>query len=185
MTTMTTEHARTVLQEAELLYSPEQIAAALDRLAAAVTERLAERDPLVLVVLNGGLIVAAGLLARLAFPLRVGYAHATRYRGATQGGGLAWIAPPWPAVAGETVLVVDDVLDAGDTLQALLTTIRQQGAAAVYSAVLVRKQRPRTVPELTVDFVGLEAPDRYLFGCGMDYHEYWRQLPAIYALRES
>lgn len=185
MTTMTAEQAQTVLQNAELLYSSEQIAAALDRLAAAITERLAERDPLVLVVLNGGLIAAAGLLSRLAFPLRLGYAHATRYRGTTQGGGLDWIAPPWPAVIGETVLVVDDVLDAGDTLQALLATVRQQGATAVYSAVLVRKQRPGAIPDLSVDFIGLEAPDRYLFGCGMDYREYWRQLPAIYALRDA
>ena len=182
MTTITAAQAAAALQAAEVLYRPDQIEAALDHMAAAVTARLAAQDPLVLVVLNGALITAAGLVQRLQFPLRLGYVHATRYRGDTEGGGLHWVAPPWPAVAGETVLVVDDVLDAGDTLQALRVTLRQQGAAAVYSAVLVRKHRVRPHPDLNADFVGLEAPDRYLFGCGMDYHHYWRQLPAIYAV---
>ena len=84
---------------------------------------------------------------------------------------------------GSVVLVVDDIFDEGDTLKAILDQVRRQGAAAVYSAVLVNKRHERKVPGLTVDFVGLDVPDRYVFGCGMDYKEYWRQLPAIYAVR--
>jgi hypoxanthine phosphoribosyltransferase len=129
-------------------------------------------------------VTAARLLARLRFPLRVGYLHATRYRSGTRGGEIDWIAHPRPAVTGQVVLVVDDIFDEGDTLQAILNDVRRQGAAAVYSAVLVNKRRDRKVPGLTVDFVGLEVSNRYVFGCGMDYQEYWRQLPAIYAVRE-
>ena len=185
MSAITPDQARTVLREAELLCPPEQIETALDRLAAAITAQLAQRDPLVLLVMNGAFATAAPLLQRLQFPLRVGYLHATRYRGATRGGGLDWIARPWPAaLAGQVVLVVDDIFDEGDTLKAILDGLRQQDVAEIYSAVLVNKRHDRKVADLTVDFVGLEVPDRYVFGCGMDYKEYWRNLPAIYAARE-
>ena len=120
----------------------------------------------------------------MRFPLQVGYLHATRYRSGIRGGAIDWIAPPRPEVAGRTVLVIDDIFDEGDTLKAILEEVRRRGAAAVYSAVLVNKRHHRKVPGLQVDFIGLEVPDRYVFGCGMDYKEYWRQLPAIYAARD-
>ncbi|KAB2935768.1 MAG: hypoxanthine-guanine phosphoribosyltransferase [Candidatus Contendobacter sp.] len=181
MSSITAQQALAVLREAELLCTPEQIEVALDRLAVAVTARLEGRDPLVLMVMNGAFVTAAGLLSRLRFPLRVGYLHATRYRSGTRGGEIDWIVPPRPAVAGQAVLVVDDIFDEGDTLKAILDEVRQRGAVALYSAVLVSKRHQRKVPGLVVDFVGLEVPDRYVFGCGMDYKDYWRQLPAIYA----
>ncbi len=183
MSSITAEQALAVLREAELLCPPEQIETALDRLAAAIAARLEGSDPLALMVMNGAFVTTARLLARLRFPLRVGYLHATRYRSGTRGGEIDWIARPRPAVAGQVVLVVDDIFDEGDTLKAILDQVRRQGAAAVYSAVLVNKRHERKVPGLTVDFVGLDVPDRYVFGCGMDYKEYWRQLPAIYAVR--
>lgn len=178
------EQALIAWREAQLLYSSEQIETALDRMAAAITTDLATCDPLVLVVMNGAFVAAAQLLTRLQFPLRVGYLHATRYRGGTRGGDVDWIALPRPRVSGQVVLVVDDIFDEGDTLKAILAAIRQQGAKAVYSAVLVDKRHNRKVADLTVDFVGLEVPDRYVFGYGMDYQEYWRNLPAIYAACE-
>ena len=181
---ITPEQALAVLREAELLCTPEQIQAVLDRLAVAVSGRLEHCNPLVLMVMNGAFIPCAQLLLRLPFPLQVGYLHATRYRSGTRGGDIDWIAPPRPAVTGRTVLVVDDIYDEGDTLKAILDKVRQQGAAEVYSAVLVNKQHDRKVAGLTVDFVGLDVPDRYVFGCGMDYQEYWRQLPAIYAISD-
>jgi hypoxanthine phosphoribosyltransferase len=184
MSGLNPEQALAVLREAELLCPPEQVEAALNRLATAVTACLEHRDPLVLVVMNGAFIPGAQLLSRLRFPLRVGYLHATRYRGGTRGGRIDWIAPPRPAVAGQVVLVVDDIFDEGDTLQAIIAEVRRQGAAAVYSAVLVNKLHERKVPGLSIDFIGLEVPDRYVFGCGMDYQEYWRNLPAIYAARD-
>ncbi len=184
MSSITAEQALVVLREAELLCAPEQVEAALDRLATAVTARMGGCNPLVLVVMNGAFIPGALVLSRLRFPLQVGYLHATRYRGGTRGGAIDWIAPPRPAVAGRTVLVIDDIFDEGDTLKAILDEVRRQGAAAVYSAVLVDKRHDRKAPGLHVDFIGLEVPDRYVFGCGMDYKEYWRQLPAIYAARD-
>jgi hypoxanthine phosphoribosyltransferase len=184
MSTITTEQALVVLRKADLLRTPEQVETALNRMATAITDQLASRDPLVLIVMNGAFIPAAQLLSRLNFPLRVGYLHVTRYRSATRGGDIDWIAPPRPAVNDQVVLVVDDIFDEGGTLQAILAEMHRQGAAAVYSASLVSKQHDRKVPGLTVDFIGLDVPDRYVFGCGMDYKEYWRNLPAIYAARD-
>jgi hypoxanthine phosphoribosyltransferase len=184
MFTITADQALAVLRQAELLCTPAQIAAAFDQLAIAISAELENRDPLVLIVMNGAFIPAAQLLCRLNFPLQVGYLHATRYRSGTRGGNLAWIAPPRPPVANRVVLVVDDIFDEGDTLKAILTEMRRQGAAAAYSAVLVNKRHDRKVAGFNVDFVGLEVPDRYVFGCGMDYREYWRNLPAIYAVAD-
>jgi hypoxanthine phosphoribosyltransferase len=181
---ITPEQALVILREADRLCTPEQIQAALDRLATAITARLEHRNPLVLIVMNGAFIPGAQLLSRLCFPLQVGYLHASRYRSSIRGGAIDWIAPPRPAVAGRTVLVVDDIFDEGDTLKAILDAIHQQSATEVYSAVLVNKQHDRKVAGLIVDFVGLNVPDRYVFGCGMDYQEYWRQLPALYAARD-
>lgn len=182
--TITPEQALAVLHAAEMLFTPAQVQSSLDRLAAAVTARLEHRDPLVLIVMNGAFIPGAQLLSRLQFPLQVGYLHATRYRSSTRGGEIDWIAQPHPAVAGRLVLVFDDIFDEGDTLKAILEELRRQGAMETYSAALVNKRHDRKVTGLTVDFIGLEVPDRYVFGCGMDYKEYWRQLPGIYAISD-
>ncbi len=170
--------------QADRLYSREDIERALDRMAGEIGACLSGRDPLVLAVLTGGMIPAAQLVLRLDFPLTLDYLHATRYRGATRGGELHWLARPRHELAGRTVLVVDDILDEGITLAAILDYCRQVGAEAVYSAVLVDKIRPREVLP-RADFTGLTVPDRYVFGYGMDYHDYLRNLPGIYALKED
>ena len=172
-----------VFAAAECLYPQAAVEEALDRLAVAIQTRLADRDPLILCVLTGGITPVGHLLTRLTFPLRLDYIHATRYNNQTQGGALAWLAYPTTSLAGRVVLVMDDILDEGMTLAAILTHCRDAGALEVFSAVLVRKDRPRTV-DLCPDFVGMEIPNRYVFGYGMDYHGYWRNAPGIYAVRE-
>ena len=180
----TPDAVRAVLAEAEELVSPAAVQAALDRMAAAISARLADRDPLVLVVLNGGVIPAGLLLPKLNFPLQIGYLHATRYRGATRGGGLHWVQKPSLPVQGRTVLVIDDIFDEGHTLKEIVRELRAADAAEVLTAVLVDKLHARKVTDFAIDFTGTTVPDRYVFGCGMDYHEYLRNLPGIYALRE-
>lgn len=182
MTTVLPEEVRAVQARADLLHSAAEVDAAYDRLAAAITERLHDANPVVLVVLNGGVVPAGQLLPRLAFPLQMGYLHATRYRGDTRGGTLHWVVKPRPEVAGRTVLVLDDIFDEGYTLEAIVRELRAMGAREVLSAVLVDKVHARKVPGFSVDFVGLQVPDRYVFGCGMDYHEYLRNLPGVYAV---
>lgn len=176
--------ASAAMEEAELIFSPEQVEAALDQMAGAITQRLERTDPLVLVVMNGGLIPAGLLLPRLAFPLKLDYIHATRYRERTFGTDLHWRKKPDEDLEGRTLLVIDDILDEGYTLEAIIDYCRQSGAAEVLTAVLVKKSHERG-NGLEADFTGLVAPDRYLFGCGMDYKGYWRNAPGIYALAEQ
>ena len=181
---LTAEQAKAAYEQADELYSPEQIDAAYDRMAGAITCQLATSDPIVICVMSGGLIPAGHLLTRLNFPLHVDYLHASRYRGETRGGELHWVTRPSLPLADRTLLVIDDILDEGLTLKAIVAYLREQGAKAVYSAVLVKKLHDRRDSAITADFVGLDVEDRYVFGCGMDYHGYYRNLPGIYAVRE-
>ncbi len=175
--------AEAVLRDADELYSAVEVAAALDRLAAEIAAFFQDLDPLILVVMHGALIPAAWLFERLNFPFQIGYLHVSRYHGGTRSGDLRWIARPSVAVADRVVLVVDDIFDEGTTLRAITDELRGAGAKATYTAALVNKLHDRKEPGFQVDFVGLSVEDRYVFGCGMDYKDYLRNLPAIYALK--
>ncbi len=176
------EEANAVLAAAELLYRPAEIDQALERMAAAIDRELAGRNPVVLCAMLGGLIPTGLLLPRLAFPLEVGYVHVTRYRGQTSGGTLCWLKRPDARIRGRAALIVDDVLDEGMTLHALVEACREAGAHSVHTAVLVVKAVRRVAGAPEADFVGLHADDRYLFGYGMDYKNYLRNAAGIYAL---
>ncbi len=178
------QQSREIFQQADLIVAPERIQVALDDLARQLTEAFADQDPLFLMVMNGAVIFAGHLLPRLHFPLEIGYLHATRYRGATRGGELHWIAQPSLSVTDRVVVVLDDIYDEGLTLQAIVDSLKAAEAKAVYSAVLANKDHPRKPPNFQVDFCGLTLPDRYVFGFGMDYGEYLRQYPAIYAAKD-
>ena len=184
MSDISAEEAARVLAAAETVLSREQVEAAYARLARDIQLVLAHSSPLVLVCMVGGMIPAVELLSRMNIPLEFDYVHATRYRGGTSGHEVQWRVAPSPALRGRHVLVVDDILDEGHTLAAILHGVRAAGAASVRSAVLVEKCHGRRVPGLAADFVGAEVPDRYVFGCGMDYKGWHRQLPAIHALAQ-
>lgn len=173
---------RRVLERSEVLHDAATVAAAYDRLAAAVTARLSDQAPLVLAMMVGGMIPAAELVRRLRFPFQLDYLHATRYRGATSGSTLQWLARPSQSLAGRSVLLVDDILDEGVTLKAVQAACAAEGAREVLTAVLTRKRHDRCVAGVQAEFIGLEVPDRYVFGCGMDYKEWFRDLPEVRAL---
>ena len=173
--------AASAMQTAELLHDPAAVAGAVERMAAAIARDTAGQDPILMCVMNGGLVLTGMLMPRLAFPLRVDYLHATRYRERTFGTELHWRKHHELPLADQVVIIVDDILDAGHTLEAIVDYCRAQGAARVLTAVLVEKLRPRAV-QLRPDYLGLEVPDRYVFGCGMDYKGYWRNAAGIYAM---
>lgn len=175
------QQAWAVFEQADCLYRVPEIEAALAGMAGAITGVLRERDPLVICVLNGGLVPLGRLLPQLHFPLQTDYVHASRYGQALVGGTLAWSAGPATAVRDRTVLLVDDILDEGTTLAAIEQKLRGDGAREVLKAVLVTKRKPKPAAT-TADFSALEVPDRYVFGYGMDYEGYLRNLPGIYAV---
>lgn len=174
--------AREVWKRAECLYDESQVSVALDRLAEEISEHLADSHPIVISVMNGGLIPAGHLLTRLDFPLQVDYLHASRYRGATSGGELNWTVKPQHSLSNRAVLIIDDILDEGLTLESIINYCHQQGAASVHSCVLVEKKHKRKEGAYHADFVGLQVDDVYVFGFGMDYKDYLRNVPGIYAV---
>jgi hypoxanthine phosphoribosyltransferase len=178
------EEIKRAYAEADCLATQTDVTAAIERMAADITARLQDTNPLIYTVMNGGLVVAGRLLARLNFPLETAYLHATRYGHQLNGNLLDWRARPTHDLEGRTVLVIDDILDEGHTLSAICENLREEGAREVLSAVLVHKQHERkAVPGMRADFTGLDIEDRFLFGCGMDYKGYWRNAPGIYALK--
>ena len=182
MSLETLEESKQVMQEADLLCSKQQVEAAFDKLAAEISIKLADKNPIVLCIMTGGVIPAGMLLPRLDFPLMTDYIHATRYGHKTEGGELDWIVKPHKPLKDRVVLLVDDIFDEGLTLEAILHDCKEAGATEVYSCVLVEKLRQRK-SKMKVDFVGLEVEDRYLFGYGMDYKGYLRNAAGIYAVK--
>jgi hypoxanthine phosphoribosyltransferase len=181
---MDRERAWEVLREADVVCSEVAVQQALERLAGEIAERLRDRYPLVLSVMGGSVVFSGQLLPLLRFPLEFDYLHATRYDGTTRGGTLLWKVLPRQPVAGRAVLVLDDILDEGDTMAAIKRRLLEDGAAEVYCAVFADKTLGHSKP-IRPDFVGVTVPDRYVFGFGMDVEEAWRNLPAIYALKDS
>lgn len=178
------QEALTVLDEADVLHDAGAVEKAYDELAAQITARYEKLNPVIHCVMNGGLYAMAEITRRLNFPFEMDYFHASRYRGATTGGGLVWKVQPKPEkLSGRHVLVIDDILDEGHTLAAIRAALTQFEPASLAIAVLLRKRHDRCAPGAQAEYIGLEVGDRYVFGCGMDYKEYWRQLPAIYAVK--
>ncbi len=176
-------HVRQVMADADCLYTAAQLDATIERLAGEISRDLADSNPLVFCVMNGGLIFAGKLLPLLNFPLELSYLHATRYRGATSGGELFWKARPEVSLEGRTVLIIDDIFDEGHTLAAIVDYCHQAGSQSVKTAVLIDKEHDRKTPHTQADYIGLPCVDRYIFGYGMDYRGYWRNAPGIYAVK--
>jgi len=174
-----------IRQKADCLHSAAEVEAALTRMAREITERLAGTNPVGFCIMNGGLFMTGKLVEKLPFALELDYMHATRYGAETCGGTLRWTVRPERPLAGRTVLLMDDILDEGVTLAEIIRYCQEKGAAQVYTAVLVDKIHDRKAPGTKADFVGLQVVDRFLFGCGMDIGGYWRNLPALYAMKEE
>ena len=179
------DQAVAVRRNARVLLSSEGVAAVYDRMARSIAEVLAEQNAVVLAVMNGGAFTAIELCRRFDFPYEFGYVHATRYGDALHGGMLDWHVEPRPELEGRTVLVVDDILDAGLTLAELERALRARRVASLYKAVFAVKNLKQPIERPAVDWSGTEVPDVYVFGCGMDYRGYWRGVPELLAVSEG
>lgn len=171
------------LEESELVATAEEVQAAVRRLASEIEQRLAGAYPMVLAVMGGAVVFAGQLLPLLRFPIDFDYIHASRYGAATRGAGVDWKVSPPGLVKGRTVLVLDDILDHGETMSVIRERLFELGASEFFCAVLVEKTLGIRKP-IAADFVGLRIPDRFVFGCGMDAKGYWRNLPEIRAMKE-
>lgn len=184
---MILEELQQCKKQADLLFNAAQINQALhaqaDQLNAYLQQLPATDEPaLVLPVMNGGLIYAGQLLPLITEPVQIDYIHATRYRNTTEGFELDWKVLPQNDLKNRVVIILDDILDEGCTLEAIIKYCEQQGASEALSAVLVTKQHNRRKGYQKADFSALEVPDRYVFGYGMDYKGHLRNLDGIYAV---
>lgn len=184
MREITPDFIREVQAKASLLYSHEEIKKALDQMAVQMEKVLENQNPIFLTVMNGGLFLASELCLRLQFPLQMDYIHATRYHGEVTGASIHWKREPSLPLEGRVIVVLDDILDGGITLKAITDYCHGRGAASVYTAVLMDKINAR-LPEGTshADFTGIKEKEHaYVYGFGLDYHDYLRNIPAIYSV---
>jgi len=179
----TSEHIQQVLKEADLLCNHTEVTEAIHKMAADINKQLKNKQILCLTVMLGGLIPAGQLLPHLNMLLELDYIQATRYHRTTQGTELYWLKYPDSSLQGKTVLIIDDILEQGLTLQAIVNYCKKSGAKEVLTAVLVEKQLESRQGLQRTDFTGIYMPDRYLFGYGMDYHGHLRHISSIYAVK--
>lgn len=180
---LTYPQTQQILETAELIYSERTVAQTVHRMARDITQQLSQQQPLVLCVMGGAVVFTGHLLPQLHFPLDFDYLHLSRYNKQLQGGEIQWRVEPGESVKDRVVLVLDDILDQGLTLAAIRDKVLRNGAKAFYSAVFAEKETSKPKP-LQANFVGLIVPDRYVFGFGMDIHGAWRNLPAVYAVKD-
>ena len=178
------QQAQEALANSEIIFSEQQVQTAVMRMAVEINTAISELHPLVLSIMGGAVVFTGQLLPLLNFPLDFDYVHVSRYGNNQQGGELKWKVAPHENVRGRVVLVVDDILDEGETLNAVKQRVMALGATSFYSAIFADKRNGKIKP-IQADFVGLEVPDRFVFGYGMDIHGAWRNLPAIYATKEA
>ena len=165
-----------------VLITTEQIQDRLTELAREIAPEFRDRPLTIVGVLTGSLMFLADFVRRLDMPLRIGLIQASSYRGKTTSAGQLHISPGLLAdVRGRHVLLLDDILDTGQTLMHLVQHLHDQGALSVKVGVLLRKQG-RQVHHVRVDFVGFEIPDEFVVGYGLDYNDEYRQLPYVAVL---
>ncbi len=169
-----------VQKNAQLLHTEADVEAAIDHMAVQINSSLADKNPLILCVMNGGVVTTGKLITKFNFPLTLDAINVTRYGQQTSGSQIKWLQKPASSLQDRTILIIDNILDEGLTLQAIYQYCHEQGASAIYSAVLVDKQIDKDKP-VTADFVGLSVVNRYLYGYGMDYKGYLRNAAGIYA----
>lgn len=172
------------LQKAEIIHSEQAVSQAISDIATKLNQDYATKQPLVLSVMSGAMYFTGQLLPQLKFALELDYVHATRYQGDILGNTIKWLVQATAAVKNREVLILDDILDEGITLKAIIEQCQMLGAGDVKIAVLAEKMLNHSKP-ISADYLGLTLPNRYVFGCGMDVHGWWRNLPAIYALHNA
>ncbi len=184
MRPITPELIREVQAHSTLLYSETEVIQAIDNMAMIMQKELENTNPIILTVMNGGLFLASELCLRLHFPLQMDYIHATRYHGEVSGASIHWKREPSLPLKDRIVVVLDDILDGGITLKAITDYCHGKGAKKIYTAVLMDKINAR-LPEglVKADFTGIEEKNNaYVYGFGLDYHNYLRNIPAIYVV---
>ena len=168
----------------KVLYSRQEIEAAVTQLAAEITREYQGDNPLLLGVLKGSFVFMSDLVRRLDFPLETDFVQLSSYGQSTESSGKIKIAQDIKtSVLGKNVLVVEDIVDTGHSLAFLADYLQRKKPASLRFCCLLDKPSRRQVP-VTVDYRGFTVPDKFVVGYGMDYAERYRNLPDICVLGE-
>lgn len=145
----------------------------------------AEAEITIVPILTGAMIFCCDLIRRMPIAMKVGLMTVSSYPGSSlQTQGSQVLSQQLGDVRGRHVVVVDDILDSGGTIRLVVPILRQMGAASVKSCVLLRKDRPEA-QQTPVDYVGFEIPDEFVVGYGLDYDNYYRNLPDVVTLKRE
>jgi hypoxanthine phosphoribosyltransferase len=163
----------------DVLLSADEIQKRVSELARQIAQDYRDRPVTIVGVLTGSLIFLADLVRRLDLPLRIGLIQASSYRGSATTPGELRIGPDLiPDVRGRHVLLLDDILDTGQTLAHLVGHVRELGPLSVRVVVLLRK-RGRQQVALEPDYFAFDIPDVFVVGYGLDHNDEYRNLPHI------
>lgn len=180
MAHITDKQAKQILENSDCLYTESEVESAFRKIAEALNKDLVDKNPIFVCIMTGGTVPFAKLLMMFRSPCEIDYVHATRYKGKTAGSSLEWITGPNIDPKGRVVVLIDDIFDEGITLAEIEARYVELQAKEIKKVVLVNKEKPRSI-KLKLDYVGLNVPDRYVFGYGMDYKGYLRNVAGIYA----
>lgn len=176
------QELQAILEQSTLLVSAAEIDEAISRLAEKISLRFAGDVPLLMCIMNGGLMLTGRLMSELSIFAQLDYMQTSRYRDGTVGGTLNWRVKPDQSIEGRSVVLIDDIFDEGHTLAGIHAHCLDSGASKVCSVVLFDKEHDHKVDHYRPDLVGMAVQDHYLFGFGMDYGGHFRHLPDVYAL---
>lgn len=167
-------------KNAKPLYSKQQLLANLQIVAEQISKDYQDKKLICLCVLNGGIVTLGQLLPLITCSVLVDSIHLTRYTGKTTASDtIKWKSKPSINLKGLDVLLVDDILDEGITLFELSKYCKTQKANSVKSMVLVNKKHNRKFENIKADYVACEVPDKYVYGFGMDFKEFGRNLDKV------
>ena len=183
---MNAQDANKLLADSEILFTVDEVNAATTRIAKEINRDFADQHPLILSVMGGAVVFSGQLLPQLDFPLDFDIVQASRYGDKTVGSQLTWRVAPRDNIVGRDVIILDDILDEGITLAAIVDLVKRNGARSVACAVFCAKDYGEEINNkkpLKAEYVGIKVPNRFIYGYGMDVSGAWRNLPAIYAVK--
>lgn len=177
------EHIRQVWKKADCLFDETSVKRAISKIAHGLVDDYATSNPLFLCLMKGAVVFTGRLLTQLPFPMEIDYIHASRYGDKTVGTELSWTyRPEIDSVRGRHVVLLDDIFDQGTTLASCADWLQSQGCLSVEAAVLVRKKHGRVLTDFCPKYIGMDVPDAFVVGFGMDYKGYFRNANGIFKI---
>jgi len=168
--------------ELSILLPKAKIEAAVSRLASEITKDYHDRHPVLIGILKGSFIFMADLVRLLDFPLEVDFIRSSSYGKGTQSSGKIRVVQGLRSpIKGRDVLVIEDIVDTGLTTSFLLDYLSRKKPASLSLCSLLDKPSRRQMP-VTIDYLGLTVPNKFVVGYGLDYNEKFRNLPDIYTM---